>query len=185
MALRTGARLGAEVAFVDRSWVARASDERSGDAAGRGVPDDGASVEDAPGGAGDDPEGAGDDAFARTLQSERNLAHSRTIAAVAERLGCRDHDEVWDHLFEARTSERLADWRELFDDVFAWAGLARLDYEEEVLDADGSLAREALMSARVAEHRARVEGPVVVVTGAFHTLALVEALTGAPEERPS
>ena len=151
VALRTGARVGAEVAFVDRSWVVRAEDER--------------------------PDG---DAFARTLQSERNLAHSRTVAAVAERLGCRDHDEVWDHLFEARTSERLADWRELFDDVFAWAGLARLDYEQEVLDADGSLAREALMSARVAEHRARVEGPVVVVTGAFHTLALVEALTGAP-----
>ncbi|MFE4464704.1 DUF5682 family protein [Oerskovia sp. NPDC056781] len=183
VALRTGARLGAEVAFVDRSWVARVGDERSGDAARRGVPDDGASVEDAPDGAGDRPEGA-DDAFARTLQSERNLAHSRTIAAVAERLGCRDHDEVWDHLFEARTSERLADWRELFGDVLAWSGLARLDYEEEVLDADGSLAREALMSARVAEHRARVEGPVVVVTGAFHTLALGEALTGAPEGEP-
>ena len=168
VALRTGARLGAEVAFVDRSWGARATGDRSGEVAGGVAPDDGT-------------EGAGDDAFARTLQSERNLAHSRTIAAVAERLGCRDHDEVWDHLFEARTSERLADWRELFDDVFAWAGLARLDYEEEVLDADGSLAREALMSARIAEHRARVEGPVVVVTGAFHTLALVEALTGAPE----
>lgn len=181
VALRAGARLGAEVAFVDRSWVARAAGERPRDASGRRAPDDGESVEGATDDAGDGPEDADGDAFARTLQSERNLAHSRTITAIAGRLGCRDHDEVWDHLFESRTSERLTDWRELFDDVFAWAGLARLDYEEEVLDADGSLAREALMSARVAEHRARVEGPVVVVTGAFHTLALVEALTGAPE----
>ncbi|WP_157257612.1 DUF5682 family protein [Oerskovia sp. Root918] len=167
VALRTADRLGAEVAFVDRSWAAREA------AVAPGTSD----APDAP----DAPGDAEDDAFARTLQSERNLAHSRTVAAIAERLGCRDHDEVWDHLFEARTREQLTDWRELFDDVFAWAALARLDYEEEVLDADGSLAREALMSARVAEHRARVEGPVVVVTGAFHTLALVEALTGAPE----
>ncbi|MBD7982336.1 DUF5682 family protein [Oerskovia merdavium] len=167
VALRAADRLGAQVAFVDRSWAARE------EAAAPGASD----APDAPDAPGEDE----DDAFARTLQSERNLAHSRTVAAIAERLGCRDHDEVWDHLFEARTREQLTDWRELFDDVFAWAALARLDYEEEVLDADGSLAREALMSARVAEHRARVEGPVVVVTGAFHTLALVEALTGAPE----
>ncbi|MHA7134209.1 DUF5682 family protein [Oerskovia turbata] len=207
VAIRAGAAAGAEVAFIDRSWVARETDgrrareeeprTRAGEAeapagaqeprvgareAGGDVADDEAAPDVDPSPSGTSSSATdGDDAFARTLQSERNLAHSRTIAAIAERLGCRDHDEVWDHLFEARPRERLDDWRELFDDVFAWAGLARLDYEEEVLDADGSLAREALMSARVAEHRERVEGPVVVVTGAFHTLALVEALAGEPE----
>ena len=62
-----------------------------------------------------------------------------------------------------------------------WSALARLDYEPEVLAAEGSLDREARMAARIREWRARVDGPVVVVTGGFHTLALVEALTGAPE----
>lgn len=178
VALRAGHAAGAELAFVDRPWG-----ERSGTGEG---PDEG------PEGGGE-AEGGGDpsvvgqgDPFARTLMSERYLAHSRSVAAVAQRLGCRDHDEVWDHLFEARPTADLADWRTVFDDVLAWAALARLDYEDTVLAADGSLDREARMSARVAEHAGRLAGagPVLVVTGAFHTLALVEALAGAPEGAP-
>ncbi|MFI2104576.1 DUF5682 family protein [Isoptericola sp. NPDC019693] len=152
VALRAGHAAGAELAFVDSPWGEREA----------GAADDGAG------------------ATGRTVLAERQLAHSRTVARLAERLGCRDHDELWDHLFEARETARLRDWRELADDVFAWAALARLDYEEEALAADGSLDREARMSARIAEHAATAAGPVVVVTGAFHTLALVEALAGSP-----
>lgn len=182
VALRAGHAVGAELAFVDRSFGERSAAERalSGSAA--------------PG-----PEGSGEsgtarpDPFARTLMSERYLAHSENIAALARRLGCRDHDEVWDQLFEARPSAELADWRTVFDDVFAWSALARLDYEEGVLAGDGSLDREARMAARIAETVDRLSadrltgggaGPVLVVTGAFHTLALVEALSGAPEGAP-
>lgn len=178
VALRAGRAAGAELAFVDRPWG-----ERSGD--GDGPDEDPKGGGEADGGG--DPSAVGQgDPFARTLMSERYLAHSRSVAAVAQRLGCRDHDEVWDHLFEARPTADLADWRTVFDDVLAWAALARLDYEDTVLAADGSLDREARMSARVAEHAERLAGagPVLVVTGAFHTLALVEALAGAPEGAP-
>ncbi|WP_460754397.1 DUF5682 family protein [Myceligenerans cantabricum] len=153
-ALRSAHGTGAEVRFCDRP---------AADRDGHG------------------PEGE-DDPFARTLMSERYLAHSRSVAALARRLGCRDHDEVWDHLFEARSAGELADWRTVFDDVFAWAALSRLDYEDDVLAADGSLDREARMSARVEE--ASRTGDVLVVTGAFHTLALAEALAGLPEGEP-
>ncbi|WP_423463715.1 DUF5682 family protein [Promicromonospora sp. MS192] len=161
VALRAGHAVGAELAFVDRSFGERSAAERAV--------------------AGGEPAAGQEDPFARTLMSERYLAHSEAVAALARRLGCRDHDEVWDHLFETRPSTHLADWRGMFDDVFAWAALARLDYEESVLAADGSLDREARMAARVAEAADRHAGPVLVVTGAFHTLALVEALSGAPE----
>ncbi|WP_460707066.1 DUF5682 family protein [Myceligenerans halotolerans] len=135
------------------------------------------------------------DPFARTLMSERYLAHSTSVAALARRLGCRDHDELWDHLFEARPPVALTDWRTTFDDVFAWAALSRLDYEDEVLAADGSLDREARMSGRTAEAAGlpggtapavgpAPDGPVLVVTGAFHTLAIAEALAGLPEGAP-
>lgn len=190
VALRAGHSVGAELAFVDRSFGERSAAERalSGSAApgqdgvGEGGIEDGA-------GSGT----ARPDPFARTLMSERYLAHSEAIAALARRLGCRDHDEVWDQLFEARASAELADWRTVFDDVFAWSALARLDYEEGVLAGDGSLDREARMAARIAETVDRLSadrptgggaGPVLVVTGAFHTLALVEALSGAPEGAP-
>ncbi|WP_275001736.1 DUF5682 family protein [Promicromonospora iranensis] len=175
VALRAGHAVGAELAFVDRPFGERSAAERALDGA-------------APGGSG----GAQPDPFARTLMSERYLAHSEAVAALARRLGCRDHDEVWDQLFEARASAELADWRTVFDDVFAWSALARLDYEEGVLAGDGSLDREARMAARVGETADRLTGggagggagPVLVVTGAFHTLALVEALSGAPEGAP-
>nr|BFF21409.1 hypothetical protein GCM10025730_49300 [Promicromonospora thailandica] len=180
VALRAGQAVGAGLAFIDRSFGERSDEERA--VSGQ------------------------EDPFARTLMSERYLAHSEAVATLARRLGCRDHDEVWDHLFETRPSSALADWRTLFDDVFAWAALARLDYEQSVLAADGSLDREARMAARIAEALDRRDadtgagsgaagsgagpagdaaeasrGPVLVVTGAFHTLALVEALSGAPD----
>ncbi|MFD6443724.1 DUF5682 family protein [Promicromonospora sp. NPDC060204] len=177
VALHAGRGVGAELRFIDRSFGERSAAEHA--VSGQGSEE--------PGSFG--PNLAGEpDPFARTLMSERYLAHSEAVATLARRLGCRDHDEVWDHLFESRRSAELADWRALFDDVFAWAALARLDYEESVLAADGSLDREARMSARIAEAVAETStgagGPVLVVTGAFHTLALVEALSGAPEGAP-
>lgn len=180
VALRAGHDVGAELAFVDRPFGERSDAER----ALSGAPEQpGQAEQPEPGRA------APADPFARTLMSERYLAHSEAVAALARRLGCRDHDEVWDQLFEARGSAELLDWRTVFDDVFAWAALARLDYEESVLAAEGSLDREARMASRVAEAADRLAapgsvgpaGPVLVVTGAFHTLALAEALSGAPE----
>ncbi|WP_285104167.1 DUF5682 family protein [Promicromonospora sp. MEB111] len=190
VALHAGRDVGAELRFIDRSFGERSAAERAVSGPGGSGPAGFGPDASGPGaGPGHGPDVAAQpDPFARTLMSERYLAHSEAVATLARRLGCRDHDEVWDHLFESRRSAELADWRAVFDDVFAWAALARLDYEEGVLDADGSLDREARMSARVAEAAAEAVagagGPVLVVTGAFHTLALVEALSGAPEGAP-
>lgn len=122
-------------------------------------------------------------ALVRTLQAEQHLAHSAGIARLAAELGCRDHDEVWEHLFELRTGSQFADWRGYFTEVLAWAALARLECDKALLDGDGTHAREAVMAAMLARHRETSEGPIVVVTGAFHTLALLEALDDTPEGR--
>lgn len=119
----------------------------------------------------DDPE------HRRSLMAERYLAHSDYLAALAREAHCRDHDELWEHLFELRPREALQDWRRLFGDAFAWCSMARLDYEDDVLAGEGSLAREAHMLACIRDWRSRSAGPLLVVTGGFHSLALVEALT--------
>ena len=116
----------------------------------------------------------------RTLQAEHHLARSELIAAVGDRLGCRDHDETWEHLFEVRSPEALADWRRFFADTLAWGAMARLDADRELLDADGTHRREAVMAAILDRYR-DTSGGVVVVTGAFHTLALLDVLENAPE----
>ncbi|MBK8446834.1 MAG: hypothetical protein IPL41_09200 [Micropruina sp.] len=116
----------------------------------------------------------------RTLQAEHHLARSELIGAVAARLGCRDHDEVWEHLFEVRSPQSLVDWRTFFADTLAWGALARLDADRALLDGDGTHAREAVMAAMLDRYRGETGG-VVVVTGAFHTPALLDVLDNTPQ----
>ncbi|MCL2653792.1 MAG: DUF5682 family protein, partial [Propionibacteriaceae bacterium] len=113
-----------------------------------------------------------DDDATKGLAGERYYAQSQALTALARREHCRDHDELWEHLFELPQT----DWYTLFDGVFAWSALARLDYEPEVLVSEGSVPREQVMVAHIMAHRERATGPIVIITGAFHTLALVETL---------
>lgn len=181
VALRWAGEHGAEAVFIDRSVCLREDNDPRSDARG-----------DARGG------------VARTLQAERYLARSRSLDALARRLGCRDHDEVWEHLFEDRATADIRSWRGFFSDTLAWAGLARLDVEREVLDTDGTHAREAVMAAALRRHlpessaSAGADGkgfeapaaPVAVVTGGFHTMALLDCLDATehaawlPEAQP-
>ena len=181
VALRWAGEHGAEAVFIDRSARLREDDDPRSDTRG-----------DARGG------------VARTLQAERYLARSRSLDALARRLGCRDHDEVWEHLFEDRATADIRSWRDLFSDTLAWAGLARLDVEREVLDTDGTHAREAVMAAALRRHLPESSAstgadgkgfeapaaPVAVVTGGFHTMALLDCLDATehaawlPEAQP-
>ncbi|PMS23706.1 hypothetical protein C0Z18_00550 [Trinickia dabaoshanensis] len=147
IALRESNALGAQVAFIDLSWQDKAWRERR--------------AED------------GNDA-ARSLMEERHFAHSRYLGTMAQRLGCVDHHELWDRLFELRAPAAQPNWRAFFADVFHWCAMARLDYEHEVLETEGSLPRERHMAAHIRRWRARCSGPIVVVTGGFHTLELVQ-----------
>lgn len=161
IAVREGAALGAEVALIDLPWrhkAWRADTDEDGDGDGRDA--------------------------ARSLMEERHFAHSRYLGAMARQLGCVDHHELWDRLFELRAPAALADWRGFFADVFSWCAMARSDYEPEVLEAEGSLPRERHMAAHIRRWRARVEGPIVVVSGGFHTLELMKQWPGASQASP-
>ncbi len=144
IAVREGAALGAQVAWIDLPWRDKAWDAEL-------PPDDGA----------------------RSQMEERHFAHSRYLAAMARQAGCVDHHELWERLFELRPAGH-ADWRTFFGDVFSWCAMARLDYEPQVLEAELSLPRERHMAGHIRRWRAQVQGPIVVVTGGFHTPELVE-----------
>jgi hypothetical protein len=120
----------------------------------------------------------------QSLMAERYLMHSRYLKGIADRLGCRDSHEAWDRLFEQRPPEQVADWRSFFKDVAAYCFLARRDYEPEVVEAAGDGAREAFMAAQVRLAMAQSKGPHVVVTGGFHTAALM-ALVADEQAAPS
>ena len=151
VALHEGHAAGARLAFIDRPG-------------------------DSTGSTGSTQDADHDSAEMRSLMTERYLAHSVYVKALAARSGCRDQDELWDHLFELRDGDALRDWRTLFADVFAYCAMARLDYEPAVLEADASLPRERHMARHVRAWRRKVDGPIVVVTGGFHTSAILELL---------
>jgi hypothetical protein len=110
---------------------------------------------------GEQPEGR-----VASLLEERYFAHSRFLTAACQRAGARDPDDLWDHLYENDYQE--LDAAAFFRNVLAYCALAREDYNEEMLKAEGNLAREAGMAAEIAKE----SGRAVVVTGGFHTVAL-------------
>lgn len=146
--LRTGHELGAELAFIDLPWADKAQ------LRGRGEEED------------------------HSLMAERYFQHSRHVDALAARVGCRDHNELWDHLFELRPPAALADWRTLLRDIYHYCAETRADYENEVLEAEGSLPRERHMAAHIRHWRKNVQGNIVVLTGGFHTPALLGLCAG-------
>ncbi len=108
--------------------------------------------------------------------SDAPLGRSRFTAALCLRAGCRDFDELWEALFEQggwdESPERWA------IEVGTYALATRGTFGREELAADGTLAREQFMAAKIAEAAAQKGKRVLVVAGALH----VVALGGAREE---
>lgn len=113
--------------------------------------------------------------------NERRFEFSATLGDVAAQLGCRDHNELWDQMVEGHDADRAS----VLFAVLAYGTLARAGAGEAELIADGTAARELAMAQRIVE--AAANGPVVVVTGAFHTVALpalVERLSSGEAIEP-
>lgn len=112
----------------------------------------------------------------KSLMEESYLAHSHYLQSISQQLGCRDHHESWDRLFEQRNCKDLGDWRAFFRDVYAYCSLARRDYDEAALKANGDYDREVYMARKIVDAVAQIKGACVVVTGGFHTPALMSQL---------
>jgi hypothetical protein len=165
VALRAGAALGVPVAWIDLPWQDKAWDAEDA----HPVAQPGSKPHDT----------------ARSQMEERYFAHSAYLQAMAKRMGCVDHQDLWDRLFELRTPSDLADWKRFFSDVFCWCAMARQDYEPEVLEAELSLPRERHMAAHIARWRKDVQGPIVVVTGGFHTPELLRSWKTTTARKPT
>ena len=153
VALRAGADVGADLQFIDLDYANRIQAQR--------------------------------DAFVETgaprvdsLLSERHLKRSQFLTALARRAGCRDHNDLWDHLFETRIGSGPGDYEQFIRDVASWCYYARLECSPDELKADGTLAREAAMAANIRQALGKGT-PAIVVTGGFHTVALPSLVAAA------
>ena len=125
VALRVGTEIGASLRFVDLDYPDQVRAERE----------------------------ATKEAGAPRVESllvERHFKRSRYLQALARRAGCRDHNDLWDHLFETRLNSDSSGGdlsaEKFIHDVAAWCHFARADATSEELKADGTLAREAEMA---------------------------------------
>jgi hypothetical protein len=100
------------------------------------------------------------------------------VEAMCARTGFRDGFALWDGLFEARA--RSTDWRAFFASVGAYCSALRAASDPDELQADGTLAREAMMRACIDDAAATGPGPIAVVTGGFHTPALIDEQRDLP-----
>ena len=119
-----------------------------------------------------------------SLADDSHLRHSEYIQELARRTGCRDFNELWDHLFESSHASVTTD--EFIDQIAAWCAMARLGYRSEVLAGDATLAREDCMAAAINDElkknaEEKRTGPILVVTGGFHTVALPDLVKSAPD----
>lgn len=114
----------------------------------------------------------------RAIQDEVAFDSGDYVRRLAEKLGCRDGFELWDHLFETRIG--TPDWRAFFADVGSYcAGLRATSPSAEVMDGINA-RREAHMARGL--QRAAGKGPVIAVIGGFHAAGLLSDPSG-PEER--
>jgi len=104
------------------------------------------------------------------------FGRSRFTAALCARAGARDFDELWEALFEqGGWDESPEGWAIA---VGAYALATRRTFGREELEADGTLARERFMAAKITQAASQKGRRVLVVAGALH----VVALGGAREE---
>ena len=155
VALRTGRQIGAKCRFIDLEYgemvLAQFSSKID-------------STENTNGGDDDDA------VRIVSLQQDAHLAESSFMGALAQALGCRDFNELWDHLFENLQDETSPE--EFMDRLAVYCALARLEYRDDELRADATFAREACMVRRIVEELNNCDGKILVVTGGFHTAAL-------------
>lgn len=154
-ALREGAKLGIETAFIDLPYgdILAASQE------GKGL--------------------LKKEEEKNNYNDDYLLSRNDYLNRLCEKTGLRSFDEFWEKYFELGGMKReSAKW---FEDLLTYCALARENTAQEALGEEGCLAREAYMAERIAgkaREAASQDGVVLVVTGGFHTPGLKRLLEG-------
>lgn len=113
---------------------------------------------------------AAEEPAASHLYADGELRFSDYVKALCERVGVQDFDTLWDTLFEI---DRDVPARTLLERCHHYCAHAR-ELDRHVSELD--LRREAFMAQQVRSALEEFEGQVMVVTGGFHSRALLERL---------
>ncbi|MET0043757.1 MAG: DUF5682 family protein, partial [Candidatus Thiodiazotropha sp. 6PLUC3] len=107
------------------------------------------------------------------IDSEEHFDTGDFVASMCQKIGCRNGYELWDHLFESRLGQD--NWRDFLADVGAYCACLRYTTPKSAIELNGDQTREEHMSNALLG-ALKKEGPVLVITGGFHTSALIKAV---------
>ena len=108
--------------------------------------------------------------------ADPQLRRSPYVEVLCQQLGVEDFDALWDTLAEQDPGLTVEDYLERFHSFCLHARL--LDEDARIMDRQ----REAFMAGRVQEAMEAHKGPVLVVTGGFHSYALYARIHGVEFE---
>lgn len=98
--------------------------------------------------------------------ADAELRRGRYVQALCERLQVEDFDDLWDRLVESHESLELHDYLQR---VHSLCLNIRI-WEQPISVSDRR--REAFMAQQISDMRRQLQGPLLVVTGGFHSSAL-------------
>jgi hypothetical protein len=113
-----------------------------------------------------------------TYNDDYYMERSAFIKALCEKEGCRNYNELWEKLFEI-DGLKISTEKFIENMIFS-CYLSRTGYSEEMLKEDGCAAREAYMSMKI-EEACKKYNKVLVLSGGFHTSALIDGLHSEKE----
>ncbi|MDR2231784.1 MAG: DUF5682 family protein [Tannerella sp.] len=111
----------------------------------------------------------------QTYYDDYFLARSRYVASLCEKENCRNYSELWEKLFEIPTID--VDTETFVKNMFTLCYYSRIDYPEELLIEEQNPAREVFMAAKIMQYQSKHKR-ILIVTGGFHTAALMELIKG-------
>ncbi|MFZ5987549.1 MAG: DUF5682 family protein [Bacillota bacterium] len=101
------------------------------------------------------------------------LFRSTFIGRLCDSQGCRNFSELWEKLYEI---DGISQETDIFvKNILAFCYFSRVDYTEEMLEADGCTAREKFMASNI-KKALKEYARVLVVTGGFHTWGLLKLI---------
>lgn len=96
---------------------------------------------------------------------------SKFIKQLCKKINCRSFNEVWEKLYEIDGIN--INTEDFVKNLLAYCYLSRIDYTDEMLQAEGCSAREEYMHMQI-EKNTKKYSRVLVVTGGFHTWGLLQ-----------
>jgi hypothetical protein len=127
-----------------------------------------------------------DESKPESLLDEHYFSSSMYLKMLAEKCGCRDHEELWEHLFETTLTNDSVEQH--VKNVAYYCALSRATTDPSELSSDGTIIREQEMVWHInnaLREKKSNEGPVLVVIGGFHAVVIPSMLNEKALERPS